>query len=82
MFYKFARIIAVIVALTGTVASPSFGHDGHDHGAPPTPVSTTIAPRADASSTDFELVAIARNNQLTIYLDSFRDNKPVVGAEI
>ena len=82
MFYKYAQSIAIVVAFTGMMAWPSFGHEGHDHGAPPTPVSTTIAPRADASSTDFELIAIARNNRLTIYLDSFRDNRPVIGAEI
>ncbi len=82
MFYRSARRAAIIVILAGLLATPSLSHDGHDHDAPPTPVSTTIAPRADASSIDFELVAIARNDQLTIYLDSFRDNKPVVGAEI
>ena len=82
MSYQSARRAAITVALAGLMASPSFGHEGHDHGAPPTPVSTTIAPRADASSTDFELIAIARNDQLTIYLDTFRDNMPVAGAEI
>ena len=82
MFYRSALRAALIIALVGMIATPSLGHDGHDHGAPETPVSTTIAPRADASSTDFELVAIARSDQLTIYLDSFRDNKPVGGAEI
>lgn len=64
------------------MATAAVSHDGHDHGAAPTPVSATIAPRSDASSTEFELVAIARNNQLTLYLDSFRENKPVAGAEI
>lgn len=82
MFYQSARRTAIIVALAGVMASPSVAHDGHDHGAPPTPASTTIAPRTDASSTDFELVAVARNSQLTIYLDTFRDNTPVANADI
>lgn len=60
----------------------SFAHEGHDHGAPPPPVSATIAPRADASTNDFELVVVARGETLTLYLDGFRDNAPVKGAEI
>ncbi len=58
------------------------GHEGHDHGAPPPPVSTTVAPRMEASSGDFELVAIARPDGIAIYLDTFRDNEPVPAAEI
>ncbi len=61
---------------------PGFAHDGHDHGAPPPPVSGTIAPRADASSTDFEIVVIARGDKLSFFLDTFRENRPVDGASI
>ncbi|MCZ8310011.1 MAG: efflux RND transporter periplasmic adaptor subunit [Magnetospirillum sp.] len=63
-------------------ALPTAAHEGHDHGAPPPPVSLTIAPRADASSADFELVAIARGPNLRIYLDTFRGNEPIHDAEI
>lgn len=71
-------VFAVLVWLM----SPAFGHEGHDHGAPPPPVSATIAPRADTSSADFEVVAIARGDKLTLYVDTFADNVPVRGAEI
>ncbi len=64
------------------IAAPVGAHEGHDHGAPPPPVSVTIAPRADASSADFELVAIARSGKLRIYLDTFRENDPVRNAKI
>lgn len=74
------RFLMLMSALLG--ASPAAAHEGHDHGAPPPPVSVTIAPRADASSADFELVAIARGARLRIYLDSFRSNEPVGGADI
>ena len=57
-------------------------HEGHDHGAPPPPVSATIAPRADASSADFELVVVARGETLTIHLDTFKGGEPIGGAEI
>lgn len=63
-------------------AGDAFSHEGHDHGAPPPPVSVTIAPRADASSADFELVAIARGAKVRIYLDTFRGNEPVRDADI
>lgn len=73
-------LLMLLTALLG--ATPVTAHEGHDHGAPPPPVSVTIAPRADASSADFELVAIARGARLRIYLDTFRGNEPVDGAEI
>lgn len=73
-------VLMVLGALFG--ASPGTAHEGHDHGAPPPPVSVTIAPRTDASSADFELVAIARGVKLRIYLDTFRENAPIDGAEI
>ena len=63
-------------------SSPVAGHDGHDHGALPPPVSTTIAPRTDASSAEFEVVVVARGEKLTLYLDTFGGNVPVSGAEI
>jgi hypothetical protein len=36
----------------------------------------------EASSSDFELVAIAGTSEVTIYLDRFRSNEPVPDAEI
>ncbi|WP_235883005.1 efflux RND transporter periplasmic adaptor subunit [Rhizobium rhizophilum] len=64
----------------GLAASSAASHEGHDHGAPPPPVSTTIAPRADASTADLELVAVARGERLEIFLDRFKGNEPVDGA--
>ncbi len=71
--------LSVHLLVTG---APARAHDGHDHGAPPTPVSSTIAPRADASSTDFEIVVIARGDKLVVFLDTFRENQPVDGASL
>ena len=42
----------------------------------------SLAPRAEAASDAHELVAIARDGVLTIYLDRFATNEPVDGAEI
>lgn len=57
-------------------------HEGHDHGAPPPPVSTTVAPRMEASTSAIELVATSGPSEVTIYLDDFRSNAPLVGAQI
>lgn len=82
--FKALRAFAVLFAL---VLAPvpvqrALAHEGHDHGAPPTPVSITIAPRVDASSTMFELIAVYRNNALTIFVDRFVTNEPVTGAKV
>lgn len=86
MRFALARSTAITMFLSAVLAlataAPVLAHEGHDHGAPPTPVSSTIAPRADAASADFELVAIARGDQLTIYLDTFKGNRPVERAEL
>lgn len=81
MVDRFASVLAgICLSVTALAASPTAAHEGHDHGAPPPPVSTTIAPRADASTADLELVAVARGERLEIFLDSFKGNEPVTGA--
>ncbi|WP_333824966.1 efflux RND transporter periplasmic adaptor subunit [Pinisolibacter sp.] len=74
------RIASLAFALL--VAPAARAHDGHDHGAPPPPVSTTVAPRADASSADLEMVVVARGGGLEILIDRFRDNEPVTDATV
>lgn len=77
---RFVGVLAVVLmfAFTGAVAA----HEGHDHGAPPPPVSTTIAPRVEAASTVFEAVVIARGAELQVYIDTFDTNAPVAGAAV
>ncbi|THV12446.1 HlyD family efflux transporter periplasmic adaptor subunit [Rhizobium rhizophilum] len=81
MVDRFASVLAgICLSVMGLAASSAASHEGHDHGAPPPPVSTTIAPRADASTADLELVAVARGERLEIFLDRFKGNEPVDGA--
>lgn len=81
MVDRFASVLAgICFSVIGLAASSAAAHEGHDHGAPPPPVSTTIAPRADASTVDLELVAVARGERLEIFLDSFKGNEPISGA--
>jgi hypothetical protein len=75
-------LLTRLTLMLSLLAPAAVAHEGHDHGAPPPPVSITIAPRADASSAEFELVAIARGATLRLYLDTFRGNEPVRNAAI
>ena len=74
------RALAVTLALL--VAGQASAHSGHDHGAPPPPVSKTIAPRGEAVSEAFELVAIPRDGTLQLYLDRFSTGEPITGATL
>jgi RND family efflux transporter MFP subunit len=60
----------------------SLAHEGHEHGEPPPAVTSSTAPRTEAVSEHYELVAIARGGDLVIYLDRFATNESVDGAGI
>lgn len=66
----------IVAAFLAAFSLPALAHEGHDHGAPPPPVTTSSAPRAQALSDAFELVAIARDGKLSIYVDHFATNEP------
>jgi LPXTG-motif cell wall-anchored protein len=66
--------------LAGTTAA--LAHGGEDHGAPPPPINTAVAPRASASSDEFEVVTVLADNKLLVYLDRFSSNEPVTGAKL
>jgi len=57
-------------------------HEGHDHGAPPPAATGKLAPRAEATSANFEIVAVPSGSELVLHLDGFADNAPVEGAVI
>ncbi len=58
------------------------GHEGHDHASSPPAMALTATPRIEAASDLFELVAAARDGELTIYLDRFATGEPVTDAAI
>lgn len=57
-------------------------HEGHDHGEAAPAAPATVAPRGEAHSERFEVVAVAQGNTLAIYLDDYKTNAPVERAEI
>src|SRR6266568_4311716 len=77
------HLLAVMcTAVLIIIPAPISAHEGHDHDAAPLPASVSIAPRAEATSDAFELIAIAEGSELAIYLDRFAMNEPVEGAAI
>ena len=46
------------------------------------PRASTVPPRMEANSPDFEMVATAEGPQLVIYLTDFTENTPVAGAKL
>ncbi len=76
------RRVNALAALSLVVASTgAYAHDGGPHVLAARVISTRT-PRAEAASEHFELVAVARGGELTIYLDRLRSNDPVTGATV
>lgn len=78
-YYKAAFVVGAGLFLTGAPL-PAAAHGGHDEAEPV--VAGVGAPRAEAASQDFELVAIAGPHRLTIYLDRFATDEPVERATL
>ena len=75
------RVLAPCAALWCVLlAPPAAAHEGHDHGAAPGPAVPAGAPRAQATSDAFELVAVAGAGELVLHLDRFATNEPVDGV--
>ncbi|MFZ5731695.1 MAG: efflux RND transporter periplasmic adaptor subunit [Pseudomonadota bacterium] len=80
-FFRAALCAAVLMSLA--VASASQAHEGHSHNdaVPAAPVASA-APRGEIASEQYELVAVARDGQLVVYLDHAASNEPVDAATI
>ncbi|MFZ3182659.1 MAG: hypothetical protein WA173_00745 [Pseudomonas sp.] len=78
MGYRILLAVVVSLPLTG-----AFAHGDEPHGeAPALATNTQSLPSAEAHSPDFELVAQLQGDRLTVYLDNYRDNQPVLGATV
>lgn len=74
--------VFVIAALFLFAPPAALAHGGEDHGAPAPAVSQAVAPRASASSEDFEAVVVLEGKKLRLYLDRYASNEPVAGARM
>ena len=79
--YILRAFAAVAFILISGMHDPR-AHEGHDHGpeAPAAPAS--VAPRGEAHSDRFEIVAVAQGRTLAIFLDDYKTNAPVDAATI
>lgn len=75
-----ALITALILLATSNLPSPA--HEGHDHDGPAKVAVAPALPRAETTSEAFELVAVASDGELVIYLDLFATNEPVPDAHL
>lgn len=73
--------VALFVLLCSAIGLAN-ASDDHDHGNE-TPIAAGAAsPRLQAHSDLFELVGVLDHGQLTVYLDRYDTNEPVLGAKI
>ena len=78
MLYRLLLAALLSLPLTNALA-----HGDEVHGEAPALASNgQQLPSAEAHSVDFELVAQLQGDRLTVYLDSYSDNQPVLGASI
>jgi len=75
-------IAAAWIASPAAWAHGGEDHGGEDHGASTPFAETLAAPRVEAQSEDFELVAVLSAEGRMLYLDRYADNAPVADAEI
>ena len=75
-------LLAFTFLMAGFFAVAS-AHEGHNHDKEIKPQSTVAAaPTLTAVSENYELVAIVQDRQMTIYLDQFASNAPVIDADL
>jgi len=77
------RLLAgLALGLLLSTQAPAFAHAGHDDEAPAATAPAGAAPRAEAASAEFELVAVAKGQALSITLDRFATNEPITDGTI
>lgn len=62
--------------------APAFAGEGHDHGEAKTPAAATASPRFQGHSDLFEVVGILKGNELSITIDRYATNEPVLNATV
>ena len=82
-FHHFLRTRIWLVAVAASICTTAaFADDGHNHDQDKPAAIGTASPRVSAHSDLFELVGVVDKGQMTVYLDRFATNEPVLGAKI
>jgi len=82
MFRKILPVVAAAAFVLVFGATGPRAHEGHDRGPEAPAAPATAAPRGEAHSDRFEIVAVAQGKTLAIYLDEYKTNAPVEQAGI
>ena len=79
-----AALQALAAIFLSAGLAPAVAHEGHDHGAPPLPVQlmASLAPRMEATTPEFQLLAAFEAGSLVVWLDRAASNEPVSKAQI
>src|SRR5690242_15516829 len=80
--FRFASLLLVASVASLTWATTASAHEGHEHAPPTSGAPAHDVPRLNLESEAYELVAVLKDDRLTIYLDRFGDNTPVTDAKI
>ena len=80
----FRAALSAALLMSLVLARPALTHEGHSHGDTPAApaAAANSAPRGEVASEQFELVAVARDGELTVYLDHAASNEPVESAAV
>jgi len=82
MTFVRALLLAACVGLC-LQSTAGRAHEGHDDAAPPVPgLPGADVPRIEAQSALFEVVGVVRNGAMTLFVDRYATNEPVVDAKI
>src|SRR5262245_49474753 len=81
MSYRAAAAVGAAAAFLAFVPS-LFAHEGHDRDDQPAWPGGNLASRAESTSNSVELVAIAKDGTLEIYLDDFVTNAALDNAAV
>lgn len=75
-----ALFLGAVIALPVWAGGDS--SDGHTHAAPEPVLAVAAAPRAVATTEEFEVVAVVEGKHLMVYVDRFASNEPVAKARV
>ena len=81
-----ALVRVLLLTLVTPVALAGPGHDhgdgGHDHGEAPMPSGGSASPRFAVQSELFEAVGVLQGGELSVFIDRYADNAPVLDAVV
>jgi hypothetical protein len=82
MKLKLSTLRVAMAALAIGLAAPAFAGPGHDHDEAPAAAGGSALPKFDAHSDLFEVVATLHADELSVTVDRYADNSPVLKAAV